>query len=53
MHKYAVKGVEQKMKSSPPVNDAAFIDKLSPFWKSLPLHLGSIFYQYVYGCIPV
>jgi len=39
MHNYAIKGVEQKMKISPPVYDAVFIDHLSPFWKSLLLHL--------------
>jgi len=35
MHNYAIKGVEQKMKISPPV----FIENLSPFWKILLRHL--------------
>jgi len=38
--------------NSPPVYDAAFIDNLSPFWKSLPLPLGTtFFYQCMYVCI--
>jgi hypothetical protein len=39
MHNYAIRGVGRKMKISPPVYEAVFIDNLSLFWKSLLLHL--------------